>query len=678
MSGIHKLLQRQLDRLGADLNGCPEWVARLIAAVDETYSSFDVDRELLERSVELSSRELFQTNSEMRAVLSVVPDLFLWLDDGGNILSVHAGKSSDLLLPASRLVGKRIQDVPDPAVAAMLDSAVDQVRGSREAVSLEYPLRVAGETSFYEARLLPLLEDQTLAIVRNVTERRRAEAALANQKERLAVTLRSIADGVVATDTRGRITMMNSAAEALSGWQQGLAVGRPIAEVFSITDTVTSEPLDPVSEILGGGGARVIDGESFLATAGGQPLRIAHSVSSIRDQNSEMIGVVVCFRDIGERHRAQQDRLRASKLESLGLLAGGIAHDFNNILMSLLANSSLAKLEVRRSPDLVIELLEDIEQATARARDLTQQLLTFSKGGAPVKEVASIAELIRESVVFALRGSNVRCRFDIDPDLSAVDIDVGQMSQVINNLIINADQAMPGGGSISITARNSGGHVRIEIRDEGVGIPEDYLPRIFDPYFTTKQKGSGLGLATSYSIVKSHGGDLGVRSEVGGGTTFSIVLPASEARSLDVADAPVLYRGSGRVLLMDDERAIQRIGARMLAHLGYEVVVACDGEEALARFAAARDGAAPFSAVIMDLTIPGAMGGVSAMAGVRELDPQVWAIASSGYSNDPVMAQFADYGFDAVLAKPYTIQQLSAALVGTPAPPRRRGSTISP
>jgi PAS domain S-box-containing protein len=673
----HKLLVRQLGRAAADLGDCPDWIGRLLDLVDDSYRAFDSDLALLERSVELSSQELFQANSEMRAILSVVPDLFLWLDRAGNILSVHAGKSNDLLLPAARLVGQKIFGLADAVAGGTLERAVVRVGESREAVLCEYPLVIDGTSQVYEARLLPLLEDQTLAIVRNVTERKEAEAALANQKERLAVTLRSIGDGVIATDTEGRITMMNRAAEELSGWGQSCAAGKPVAEVFSISAIATGERLDPVAEVLGGGTAWVIDGESLLETASGPPVRIAHSVAAIRDPKSEMIGVAVCFRDVGEKHRAEQDRLRASKLDSIGLLAGGIAHDFNNILMSLLAAASLAKLEAERDPTGVRDLLDEIEMATLRARDLTQQLLTFSRGGAPVKATGSIAELIRESAVFALRGSNVRCHFELAADLYAVDMDAGQMSQVLNNLIINADQAMPDGGVVRIEAHNCPDGRRavcITIRDEGVGIPEEFLGKIFDPYFTTKQKGSGLGLATSYSIVKNHGGTLSADSVVGRGTTFRIGLAASAASELEADPEEPLHRGTGRVLLMDDEQSIQRIGARMLSHLGYEVQVAGDGVDALSKFEAAQSVGEPFDVVIMDLTIPGAMGGVDAIARLRDLDDQVRVIASSGYSNDPVMARHADYGFDAVLAKPYTIQQLSAAMVDAP-PPRRRRRT---
>jgi CheY-like chemotaxis protein len=324
------------------------------------------------------------------------------------------------------------------------------------------------------------------------------------------------------------------------------------------------------------------------------------------------------------------------------------------------------------------EILMEAEKACARAADLTRQLLTFAKGGAPVRKTASLGEMIRECCEFSLRGSNVRCEFSVADDLWTVEIDVGQMSQVIQNLVINADQAMPEGGVIRVSAGNlvldaenrplglpldDGRYVKVSVADRGTGISKEHLSKIFDPYFSTKHKGSGLGLAISYSIVKSHDGYLGAASELGEGTTFEIYLPASEVSVRpEEKKEQKLLAGEGRVLLMDDEEQLRKSAGRILNKLGYEVEFAGHGEEAIEIYQKAQASGKPFDAVILDLTVPGGMGGKETIKKLIELDPEVKAVVSSGYSNDPVMAEFKEYGFQGVLVKPYKIEELGELL----------------
>jgi len=322
------------------------------------------------------------------------------------------------------------------------------------------------------------------------------------------------------------------------------------------------------------------------------------------------------------------------------------------------------------------ERLLEAEKASLRARDLTQRLLTFSKGGTPIKKNVAIGQLIEEAASFALRGSNVRFELALPHDTWSVNVDEGQINGVISNLVINADEAMPEGGTIKIGARNRaigllkfvplprGNYVEVTVEDHGVGIPKEHLHRIFEPYFTTKQKGSGLGLATAYSIVKNHDGYISVESKLGIGTTFHVFLPASKNSAPmakltnDEASAP----GSGRILVMDDEEAIQQLLYRALTEVGYEVVLAGDGEEAIEQYTRARDAGDPFDAVILDLTVPGKMGGREAIKKLNEIDPGVKAIASSGYSTDPVISDFRNHGFSGVVVKPYRISELREAL----------------
>lgn len=378
--------------------------------------------------------------------------------------------------------------------------------------------------------------------------------------------------------------------------------------------------------------------------------------------------------DITERKQLEEERLRLSKLESLGLLAGGIAHDFNNILTAILGNISLAMMDFPPG-DRRLERMLQAEKACMQAQSLARQLLTFAKGGAPVKELVSVAGTITESVDFACRGSQVRCESTFPDNLWPLEVDPGQIGQVFQNLIINAIQAMPTGGTIHIQAENlelgepndlsllAGKYVKISIRDQGLGIPAEYISKIFDPYFTTKQKGSGLGLATAYSIIKNHDGHIMVTSSLGEGTTFHIYLPASTQTIQRQPEADRQWlAGKGKILVMDDEAIVREVLGKMLVNLGYEARFAQDGAEAIQLFTEARAAGDAFDAVILDLTVPGGMGGKESIIHLRLIDPQIKAIVSSGYSEDPIMADFQKYGFSGVIAKPYRVSDLSKTL----------------
>lgn len=374
------------------------------------------------------------------------------------------------------------------------------------------------------------------------------------------------------------------------------------------------------------------------------------------------------------RKKMEQELLKAQKLESIGQLAGGIAHDFNNLLTAILGNLTLA-MEEGITPGRRERFLKDAGRAIARAKSLTQQLLTFSKGGAPVTKAVDLAALLKESCEFALRGSNISAEYSID-DLWPAEVDSGQVDQVVSNLVINAAQAMPSGGVIRIRAENldvtyedrlllePGRYVRISVEDEGTGIPVEYHSKIFDPYFTTKSGGSGLGLATAYSIVRRHGGDLRFVSVPGVGTTFDVYLPASntDVEMETTSDMLVPSVSSARILLMDDEAMIRDLAAVALGEQGYTVTLARDGEEAVAMYKNAMNQHEPFDGVILDLTVPGGMGGKEAIRRLRQIDPTVKAIVSSGYSEDPVLANYQEYGFSGVVAKPYSFTELGATL----------------
>jgi PAS domain S-box-containing protein len=385
-------------------------------------------------------------------------------------------------------------------------------------------------------------------------------------------------------------------------------------------------------------------------------------------------GVTFSVLDITERKKIEENLRRAHKLESLGILAGGIAHDFNNLLQSIIGNISLAKMYVNKE-DRVYSKLTETEKAASRATALTLQLLTFSKGGAPIKTTTHIAGIIKNSASFSLQGSNVSCKYFFADDLWLVDVDDGQISQVIQNLVLNANHAMPDGGVITIRAENyrvepgslplldEGRYIKISIEDQGTGILQEHLPRVFDPYYSTKQTGSGLGLAVAYSIIKNHSGLLTVESVAGHGATFHILLPASDADQTTASthEEKSIYAGKGRVLVMDDENRVLEVAVEMLGILGYEVTTTRDGRKALQLYTTAM-ASKPYDFVILDLTVPGGMGGEDTIRKLLELDPDVRALVSSGYANDPIMAEYSRYGFCGVIPKPYTIENLSRAL----------------
>jgi two-component system cell cycle sensor histidine kinase/response regulator CckA len=522
-----------------------------------------------------------------------------------------------------------------------------------------------------------LLNGETVLIstCRDITERKKAEATIASERERLTVTLRSIGDGVIVTDTKGTVTLLNKVAEELTGWHQDEATGMPLETVFNIINESSREKCEnPVEKVIKTGLIVGLANHTALIRKDKSEIIIADSAAPIRDSKSEIIGVVLVFRDITAQYRMEQEMQKMQKLESLGILAGGLAHDFNNLLTSIIGNISLAKMQLGVE-NKSFQRLSDAEKAAQRATDLTHQLLTFAKGGAPIKKLTSIAEIVREAVGFALSGSNVRCIYNIPVNLWGSEVDKGQMNQVFNNLIINSIHAMPNGGTVKasfeninigaeeIADLNAGNYIRTTFSDEGTGIHEELLGKIFDPYFSTKKTGSGLGLSTVYSILRRHEGGITVESQLGVGTTFTIYIPAvKDLVSSEREETSAVTRGKGKLLVMDDEELIRKVSGEILTALGYEVHFAHDGTEAIEIYKREKNNGAPFDLVIMDLTIPGGIGGKEAIVKLREFDSNATVIVSSGYSVDPIMADFKKYGFSGVINKPYSANQVSEVI----------------
>ncbi len=509
---------------------------------------------------------------------------------------------------------------------------------------------------------------------------RRLEAEVAErvaqqqtEKERLALTLRNIGDGVITTDSGGEIVLLNRKAEEITGWSSFDAVGNRLERVLRLHEPAPAGELGKRLALPGPATPDIFERvrSADLVTRSGDRRLVELSGSSILQASDRYTGQVLALRDVTEKRKIERELAKGQKLEALGLLAGGIAHDFNNFLTVLLGNLSLLGMDCQVS-ERTAGQLADAETAVLRARDLTQQLLTFSRGGAPVRKAGSISEVIRDSASFVMSGSNVRCDIELPADLWVVDIDAGQMSQVVNNLLINATQAMPDGGTVRIIGRNTtipplslpaGKFIAIDVIDHGVGIPERHQSRVFDPYFSTKQEGRGLGLASAYSIAKKHEGLLTVESQPGEGTVFSLFLPASKAQVVGVtADTGADLGGGGRVLIMDDEDAVRHVTGSIVEQLGFRTAYAVDGQEVIDRYRHAMDLKEPYDVVIMDLTIPGGMGGQEAIGHLLDLDPGVCAVVMSGYSNDPVLANYRDYGFQGVIAKPFAADDLARVL----------------
>jgi len=516
----------------------------------------------------------------------------------------------------------------------------------------------------------------TVTSFQEITERKRAQEELAAERERLSVTLRSIGDGVITTDIVGRVVLLNKVAEKLCGWQMTEAKGKMLGEIFQIVDEKTGEPCEnPVDRVLTKGHIIALESNAVLLARDGCRINISDSAAPIRDAQSRTIGVVLVFRDVTNQIRLEKELQKNQKLESVGILAGGIAHDFNNILSGVLGNIDLAMHRLNEN-NPVTPLLREAEKASLRAKGLTQQLLTFAKGGSPIRKRVSIDDVVKDSAVFVLRGSNVRCDINIPDDLWLVEIDSGQMSQVIQNMILNARDAMEGGGAVTISARNREGiiesldasqrhWVEITIIDEGPGMSQEVVDRIFDPYFTTKDKGSGLGLSICHSIIRQHNGTIQVTSTPGSGTIFTIILPAlckQKVHDQVRVSRKFPYRKGLRILVMDDEKMVRKILREMLSHLGFEPTMVSDGQQAVEQYSRSMQQGSKFDLAIMDLTIPGGMGGKEAAQEILKLDPEAHVIVSSGYSNDPIMSSFEKYGFCAGVIKPFQLQELSDAI----------------
>ncbi len=563
----------------------------------------------------------------------------------------------------------------------LLRAAVGKTLREKKPFSIEYRfVRRDGSSRIIhaQAELLPDAAGEPVILsgtAQDITDRKRTEEKIRQSEQFIRSILDTVDEGFIVIDRDYHIITANKAYCGQTGLPCDEVIGKHCFEISHGSSRPCYEEGEEcaVRQTFATGEVQTAlhkhrdhDGHLLYVETKGFP---------IKDGSGGVTSVIETINNITEKHLLEEERLKMQKLESIGTLAGGIAHDFNNLLQGVFGYIAMAKLSIDRKGH-ALEMLEQAERAVHQSVSLTSQLLTFSKGGKPVKRQVSLAPIVENATKFALSGSRSDYRLSIPSDLWDVDADSGQVSQVIQNIVLNADQAMPSGGVVRITARNLRASdenfhpalaprdcVVIEVRDTGVGIPAQNLEKIFDPYFTTKEKGSGLGLATSYSIIKNHDGRIDVSSTVGEGSTFAIYLPAAKKASVAKAMQPALSSGRHvRVLVMDDEEVVRKVAGELIRVLGHDAEFAANGEEAVTKFRAALDAGRPFDIVILDLTVRGGMGGAQTVKKLREIDPGVPAVMSSGYSDDSAVADFQDHGFQAFLQKPYDFKELNDVL----------------
>lgn len=673
---VQQMTDAQLDRLSK----------RDIRALVHELDVHQVELEMQNEELRQAHISLEESRTKYIDLYDFAPVGYLTIDQNGTILEVN--------LTASSMLGMEREFLKGWSLVALVHKDDLELFHRHSTAIIEtlapqfYELRLKRKdgSHFYAALSCSISNESDGGInhvriaISDLTQRKQAEEQLKDSEERLQLALMSTDQGLFDLNVRtGEITVSDQYALMLGYDPSGF---RETHQTW--IGRLHPDDKDRVSAYHRAylhGDLKRYRVEFRLRTRAGTWKWIL-SVGKIveRDAEGNPVRMLGTHTDITEQRRLEEESLKLARLESVGQLAGGLAHDFNNLLTTILGNVSLAKMyvqdaEIPHTGEDVAEILTEAEKASIRARDLTHQLLTFSKGGAPIKKTASIADLIRESSAFALRGSNVRCDLAIPGNLWSADVDPGQINQVIHNVMVNALQAMPEGGIIRVACENTvlgksdarsleqGRYIQVTIMDQGPGIPEELLPRIFEPYFTTKPQGTGLGLATAYSIIARHHGLITATSTVGEGATFTIFLHASDQKPpAPRAVSKRIIHGQGKILVMDDEDTIRQLAAQMLSSLGYVAEIAKDGAEAIDLYKAALESSAPFDAVIMDLTIPGGMGGKEAIQELRNIDPDVLAIVSSGYSTDPIMSEYAEYGFCGVMPKPYRVKELSQLL----------------
>ncbi len=665
---MHSLLKRQLRKIFGAEDAVPATLAPLVEAVDEAYRQFDDDRLMLERSLELSSQELLQANTEMRAVFRLFPDLFFRLKIDGTILDCNTGKTDHLRAGPGDMIGKKIQSVPTPEVGRLFDDALRRIRERQETVMIEYSMQVRGTERHYEASLLPLLDHQIIVFIRDITTRKTAEA----ERDRLVTAIEQAAESITITDTSGTIQYVNPAFERITGFSRAEAIGRNPRMLKS--DQHDASFYAEMWSTLENG--HVWRGQFVDKKKDGSLLQIESAISPIRDSRGMIVNYVMVGHDV-TREVQLEDQLRQShKMEAIGRLAGGIAHDFNNLLTAIIGNAELVLSRITPA-DPLRDDVEEIKKASMRAAALTSQLLAFGRRQVLHPKAISLNQIITEMERLLQRvlGENIELKTDLSDDLWPVRADPVQIEQVIMNLSINARDAMPQGGSLSISTSNHlhdarpgaaavempvGDYAVIRVTDSGVGMDESTRRRLFEPFFTTKEmgKGTGLGLATVYGIVKQSDGHITVDSKPGVGSIFTIYLPRSrEAAAHEKSKAAVapMVTGAETILLVEDEEQVRRLTRTLLERHGYHILEARQGAEAI-DIAESFDG--KIHLMLTDVIMPGLSGDLLARR-IANIRPATRILFMSGHPDSTVTFQGVLADARRFIKKPFSSTDLA-------------------
>jgi two-component system, cell cycle sensor histidine kinase and response regulator CckA len=637
---------------------------------------------------------LRESEQVIQAMLNAIPAGVFWKDTNLVFLGCNRRFAIDAgFSDPKEIVGKDDYEIGCPREHADFYRSGDRaiIESGESWLNVEDFQLLNGRPIAHLTSRVPLLKANgqmrgVLGTYVDITERRLAEEALFESEAKFRSIIEQSADGILISDDIGRITEWNAAQEAITGLRKEDVVGKPIWDVQHLllpaemrNEAFLSHLRETFETILAGGsGWATKKRENAIVRSDGTQSHVSSNTFVVNQGGKRLI--VSIMRDINERIESENARKvfdqyvqQTQRLDSLGVLAGGIAHDFNNILMSIFGFTDLARQ--LSTSDALNDYLAQAMAGMERAKGLTQQLLTFSKGGSPVRRVTALPDFVKECVQFSLSGTSLRSDFDFSDDLFRCEIDKNQVGQVIQNIVINAVQAMPLGGTLSISCLNrslsgsadptlaDGNYVVISIRDQGIGISEEMLARIFDPFFTTKPKGHGLGLAISYSIVQKHGGAIKVSSLLGKGSTFEVWLPACDEAVMQDAEASEdLPKGFGRLLVMDDDESILGVLKVMLERLGYSVACTSSGAQTVEYFTSELKASRPIDGVILDLTVPGGIGGREVAAEIRKLSTSVPLFVSSGYSDDPILANPTEFGFSASIAKPFSHSELAKLL----------------
>lgn len=630
--------------------------------------------EMRQRVTELEQSEIAWQSSEERlkkhlaelnAIINALPGMISMVDTDFNVLVANdevykkfgRGSLSEVIGEPCYATRKGLKQ-PCPQCALVLAFKTGE---SISRISTQEEELMGIATKSYA---IPLKDENGviwggLEVILDISDIRNTEENLKKIEEKYRALINGMRDTVWVIDFNGNFIDINSAAAEILGYSREELLHMGPADIDfnldtgSIKQLIKEMPLEHVQVF-----------ETTHITRNGRLIPVEIQSCIVKYQGKDAI--LSIGRDITDRKQAEKERLKLKKMESVGLLAGGIAHDFNNLLMGLFGNIELAKMFLP-ADHKSYRFLEFALQSMESATNLTKQLLTFTKGGDPIKETLSIAEVLTETAQFSLRGSNAKLQTNIAPDLWTIEADKGQLSQVISNLIINAQQAMPGGGTIMLTADNiktfKFRYIQIKVHDEGVGIAPQYLDKIFDPYFTTKQMGSGLGLAVTHSIIHKHNGKITVDSAINRGTTFTILLPASKVGEKIISEqtSDEINKESIfplHIMVLDDEEAVRDILGAMLEKMGHHVSYAGTGQEAIAKYQSARQNNLPYDVVITDLTIPGEIGGEGVAQKILSINPQAKIIVSSGYATNSIMADYKAYGFQGRIVKPIRFLEL--------------------